>query len=177
MGSAYHRSVQRILVVAMSGAGKTTAAQRISHALDLPFHEMDALAIGPGWSTPTTLVHDVSVIVAQPRWVFDSWGHVEVRDAMWAAADTVVWLDYARHVVLSRLFRRSVRRSSTRQRIFGGNVETWRGWLSPGHPFWHAVGTFNARRAYLAARTHTEPGIEVVRLRTQRDFNEWFAGL
>ena len=94
----------------MSGAGKTTAAQRISHALDLPFHEMDALAIGPGWSTPTTLVHDVSVIVAQPRWVFDSWGHVEVRDAMWAAADTVVWLDYSRRVVLPRLFRRSILR-------------------------------------------------------------------
>jgi hypothetical protein len=161
----------------MSGAGKTTAARRISHALDLPFHEMDALAVGPGWSTPITLAHDVSVIVAQPRWVFDSWGHVEVRDAMWAAADTVVWLDYPRRVVLPRLFRRSVRRSSSRERIFGGNVETWRGWLSPGHPLWHAVRTFGARRVYLAARTRTEPGIEVVRLRKPRDFNGWLAGL
>ena len=169
--------MQRILVVAMSGAGKTTAAQRISHALSLPFHEMDALAIGPRWSTPTTLVDDVSVILAEPRWVFDSWGRVEVRDAMWAAADTVVWLDYSRRVVLPRLFRRSVRRSSSGQRIFGGNVETWRGWLSTGHPFWHAVRTFGERRAYLAERTRTEPGIEVVRLRRPRDFDRWLAGL
>jgi adenylate kinase family enzyme len=165
------------LVVAMSGAGKTTAARRIADALDLPFREMDALAIGPSWSTPITLVPDVSVIVAQPRWVFDSWGHVKVRDAMWAAADTVVWLDYSRRVVFPRLLRRSIRRSSTRQRIFGGNVETWRGWLSPGHPFWHAVRTFGARRDYLAARTLTEPGIEVVRLRTPLEFDRWLAGL
>jgi hypothetical protein len=169
--------MQRILVVAMSGAGKTTAARRISAALDLPFYEMDALAIGPGWSTPNTFVHDVSVIVAQPRWIFDSWGYVEVRDAMWAAADTVVWLDYSRRVVLPRLFRRSIRRTSSRERIFSGNGETWRGWLSPGHPFWHAVRSFGARRAYLAARTRTEPGIELVRLRTPLELNGWLAGL
>lgn len=96
---------------------------------------------------------------------------------MWAAADIVVWLDYPRRVVLPRLFRRSIRRSATGQRIFGGNLETWRGWLSPGHPFWHAVRTFDERRAYLAARTRTEPGIGVVRLRTTRDFDAWLAAL
>ena len=163
----------------MSGAGKTTAAQRIARALALPFHEMDALAIGPGWSTPETLVGDVCEIVAQPRWVFDSWGHVEVRDAMWAAADTVVWLDYPRRVVLPRLFRRSIRRSATGVRIFGGNVETWRGWLSAGHPFWSAVRTFRERRDYLATRTRTrtEPAIHVVRLTTPRDLDRWLTGL
>ena len=179
----------------MSGAGKTTAARRISDALDVPFHEMDALAIGPGWSTPVTFVDDVAALLAQARWVFDSWGRVEVRDAMWAAADTVVWLDYPRRVVLPRLLRRSVRRPArgggvlggvgrgaggppaTGQRLFGGNVETWRGWLAPGHPFWHAVTTFGQRRAYLAARTGTEPGIAVVRLRTPRDLDRWLADL
>ena len=161
----------------MSGAGKTTAARRISDALDVPFHEMDALAIGPGWSTPVTFVDDVAALLAQARWVFDSWGRVEVRDAMWAAADTVVWLDYPRRVVLPRLLRRSVRRSATGQRLFGGNVETWRGWLAPGHPFWHAVTTFGQRRAYLAARTGTEPGTAVVRLRTPRDLDRWLADL
>ncbi len=169
--------MQRILVVGMSGAGKTTAARRISVVLDLPFYEMDALAIGPAWSTPIAFVHDVSVIVAQPCWIFDSWGYVEVRDAMWAAADTVVWLDYSRRVVLPRLFRRSIRRSSSGERIFGGNVETWRSWLSPGHPFWHAVRSFGGRRAYLAARTRTEPGIELVRLRKPLEFDRWLAGL
>ena len=138
----------------MSGAGKTTAARRLSDALDVPFHEMDALAIGPGWSTPVTFVDDVAALLAQAR-----------------------WLDYPRRVVLPRLLRRSVRRSATGPRHFGGNVETWRGWLAPGHPFWHAVTTFGQRRAYLAARTGTEPGIAVVRLRTPRDLDRWLADL
>ena len=93
------------------------------------------------------------------------------------AADTVVWLDYSRRVVLPRLFLRSIRRSSSRERIFNGNVETWRGWLSPGHPFWHAVRSFGTRRAYLATRTRTGPGIELVRMRTPLEFDEWLAGL
>jgi adenylate kinase family enzyme len=165
--------VQRILVVAMSGAGKTTAARRLATVLGLPFHEMDALAIGPGWSTPATLVQDVAAIVRGPAWVFDSWGYPQVRDAMWAAADTVVWLDYPRRVVLTRLLRRSLARSWRRDRIFGGNVERWRGWISRTHPFWHAVTTFGSRRAYLAERTDREAHLRIVRLRTPAEFETW----
>ena len=165
--------MQRILVVAMSGAGKTTAARRLASVLGLPFHEMDALAIGPGWSTPATLVQDVAAIVREPAWVFDSWGYPQVRDAMWAAADTVVWLDYPRRVVLPRLLRRSLARSWRRDRIFGGNVERWRGWISRTHPFWHAVTTFESRRAYLAERTGREAHLRTVRLRTPAEFETW----
>jgi hypothetical protein len=51
--------MRRVLVVGMSGAGKTTAARRVGAKLGLPFHEMDALALGPNltgrkrriWST------------------------------------------------------------------------------------------------------------------------------
>ena len=167
--------MQRVLVVAMSGAGKTTAARQLARVLDLPFHEMDALAIGPGWSTPPTFVADVAAIVGEPAWVFDSWGYPQVRDAMWAAADTVVWLDYPRRVVLARLLRRSLARSWRRQRIFGGNVERWRGWMSRDHPFWHAVSTFDSRRAYLAERTTREAHLRTVRFRGPAEFETWLA--
>jgi len=165
--------VQRILVVAMSGAGKTTAARRLASVLALPFHEMDALAIGPGWSTPPDFADQVAAIVGEPAWIFDSWGYPAVRDVMWAAADTVVWLDYPRRVVLPRLLRRSLTRSARRERIFGGNVERWRDWLTVDHPFWHAVTTFGSRRAYLAARTARESHLEVVRLRRPADLESW----
>ena len=51
--------MRRVLVVGMSGAGKTTAARRVGAKLGLPFHEMDALAIGPRWSQPPGLVDEV----------------------------------------------------------------------------------------------------------------------
>lgn len=165
--------MDRVLVVAMSGAGKTTAARRIAELLDLPFHEMDALAIGPGWSSPATFVDDVATILGGPRWIFDSWGDPVVRDAMWAAADTVVWLDYPRRVVLPRLLRRSLQRSWTKEPLFGGNVERWRGWVARDHPFWHAVTTFDERRTYLHERTARETHLRVVRLGTPAELEAW----
>lgn len=157
----------------MSGAGKTTAARRVGHALGLPFHEMDPLAIGPDWSTRPALVADVDAILRRPAWIFDSWGYPQVRDAMWAAADTVIWLDYPRRVVLLRLLRRSLQRSWRRERLFGGNVERWRGWLERDHPFWHAVTTFGARRAYLAGRTARATHLRTVSLRSPAEFEDW----
>lgn len=131
---------------------------------------MDTLVIGPGWSTRPTLVAEVERIVAEPGWVFDSWGHPLVRDAMWAAADTVVWLDYPRRVVLPRLIRRSLGRSWRRDVLFGGNVERWRNWLRSDHPVWFAVRTFTARRTYLAQRT---TGRHAIRLRSPEQFEAW----
>ncbi len=157
-------------MVGMSGAGKTTAARRLAGVLGVPFHEMDALAIGPGWSVPATLVADVGELVARPGWVIDSWGRPEVRAALLAAADTVVWLDYPRRVVLPRLLRRSLRRSWRRERIFGGNVERWREWLTREHPLWHAVTTFGARRRELAGLTASR---RTVRLTSPARFERW----
>ncbi|MEV6303382.1 AAA family ATPase [Actinoplanes sp. NPDC051861] len=165
--------MRRILIVGMSGSGKTTAARRVARRLGLPFHEMDVLAIGPGWSIRDTLVDEVDVIVRAPGWVFDSWGYPPVRDMMWAAADTVVWLDYPRRVVLPRLLRRSLSRTWRRERLFGGNVERWRGWLEPSHPLWFAVRTFQERRKYLAERTGRSTRLRVVRLRAPREFEAW----
>ena len=97
----------------MSGAGKTTAARRVGAKLGLPFHEMDALALGPNWSQPPGLVDEVQRITAEPAWIFDSWGYPAVRDIMWQSADTILWLDYPAAVVLPRLIRRSVVRTAT----------------------------------------------------------------
>jgi adenylate kinase family enzyme len=159
----------------MSGAGKTTAARRVADLLDVPFHEMDTLAIGPGWSTPPDLIQRVDAITATTAWVFDSWGYEPVRDAMWAAADTVVWLDFSYPLVMRRILRRSFGRTVRRERLFGGNRETALGWFSRDHPAWHAATTFRSRRAYLADRTGAPESrhLVVVRLAKPRDLESW----
>lgn len=169
--------MRRVLVVGMSGAGKTTAARRVGARLGLPFHEMDALALGPGWSQPPDLVDQVRRITAEPAWIVDSWGYPAVRDLLWASADTILWLDYPALVVLPRLIRRSVVRTATNAELFGGNRETLREWLRPEHPVWSAAATFAERRAYLFDRTARSPHIRTIRFTTPREFDRWCASL
>lgn len=171
--------MQRVLVVGITGAGKSTAARRIATTLGVPFHELDALAIGPGWTTPPDFFDTVQAILEQPGWVLDSYGYDQVREAMWAAADTVVWLDYPRRVVAVRVLRRSARRTVRRTPVFGGNIETWRSWLDPEHPVWWAMTQFRARRRLLLART-SDPALRhlrVHRLRTSGEFENFVTRL
>lgn len=166
--------MQRVLVVGMSGSGKTTAARRVGAKLGLPFHEMDALALGPHWSQPPGLVDEVKRITAEPAWIFDSWGYPAVRDLMWQSADTILWLDYPATVVLPRLIRRSVVRTATNAELFGGNRETLREWLKPEHPVWSAASTFRQRREYLFDRTSTSPHSRTLRFTAPREFEHWY---
>ncbi|GAA1357387.1 AAA family ATPase [Streptomyces beijiangensis] len=147
--------MQRILVVGSTGAGKSTMARGIARRLGLPFHEMDALHfIGPDWQENPDLVEQVTGIVRGPDgWVFDSIGHPRVRDLLWEHADTVVWLDYSRHVVLARVLRRSLRRTLLRERIFGGNREGVAEWFRADHPVWWAMSQYNGRRTEILRRT------------------------
>ena len=169
--------MRRVLVVGMSGAGKTTVARRLAAALGAPFHELDTLALGPGFSTRPELVEDVHQVTGADAWVIDSWGSPLVRDRRWERADTVVWLDYPFALVLSRLVRRSVRRTATRERVFGGNRETLAGWFRRDHPVVHAVTTFGERRRYLARRTTGTAHLTTLRFTDPGDVERWLRGL
>ncbi|MER5961382.1 adenylate kinase [Streptomyces sp. NPDC002057] len=145
--------MERILVVGSTGAGKSTLARALSVRLGLPFHEMDALYFtGPGWAVNSDVSADTSRLTSRPRWIIDSLGYPEVRDLLWDRADTVVWLDYRRRAIMPRVLRRSLRRTVTRESLYGGNRETWAGWLSREHPVWWAWSHHGARRREIRTR-------------------------
>jgi len=172
--------MERILVVGATGAGKSTLARGVSGRLNLPYHEMDALYFtGPDWAVNETLTDDVVRLTSEPRWIVDSIGSPEVRDLLWEKADTALWLDYAKHVIMPRVLRRSLGRTVTRERIFGGNRETWAGWLSREHPAWWAWSQHAGRRREIERRTNDPRFAQLTTLRFAhpRDTAAWFASL
>ena len=99
--------MRRVSVVGTTGCGKTTLARALANMLRCTHVELDALFWGPGWSMAELPVFRsrVASVVAGDGWVVDG-GYSDVRDLIWARADTVVWLDYPLAVTLSRLLRR-----------------------------------------------------------------------
>ncbi|MGP2439608.1 adenylate kinase [Streptomyces sp. JW3] len=172
--------MERILVVGVTGAGKSTLAHALSSHLGLSYHEMDALYFnGPNWAINDKLTEDVSRLTAAPRWIIDSLGYPEVRDLLWDRADTVIWLDYPKRVIMPRVLRRSIRRTVTREVLFGGNRETWTDWLSREHPVWWAWSQHGARSREVGRRVRDPrfAPLSTFRFCHPRDTAAWLASL
>jgi adenylate kinase family enzyme len=62
-------------------------------------------------------------VVATDRWVIDGNYSSAQQDLAWARADTVVWLDLPRPLVMRRVITRTIRRAVTREQLWNGNRE------------------------------------------------------
>ncbi|MDP9252645.1 MAG: adenylate kinase [Chloroflexota bacterium] len=147
--------MQRVSVVGTTGSGKTTLARALAAALGCPHIELDALFWGPKWSMAELPVFRsrVASVVAGDAWVIDG-GYSDVRDLVWARADTVVWLDYPLAVTLSRLVRRILARIRDGTELWPGtgNRETIRNAVFARDPLvWFAIRTHRGRRRRIAA--------------------------
>lgn len=116
--------MDRVAVVGNSGTGKTFLGRRLARCLQVAYTELDSVFHQPGWTELdlTEFRRRVGVLVAEPRWVIDG-NYEQVRDLVWARADTVVWLDLPRHIVMRRISRRTVSRALTREVLWNGNRE------------------------------------------------------
>jgi adenylate kinase family enzyme len=172
--------MRRILVVGISGAGKSTLARTLTGELGVPYYEMDALHyIGPDWAVNEDFEARVARIASSPAWIFDSFGYPQVRDLLWEHADTVIWLDYPRRVVMPRVLRRSLRRTLRRERIFGGNRETAAGWFRRDHPAWWAWSQHGARRREIGHRAGDPrfAPLRVIRTTTSKETARWLRSI
>jgi adenylate kinase family enzyme len=116
--------VKRVSLVGGPGSGKTTAGRRLAASLGAPYVELDSIFHQPGWSELPTdeFRRRVAELVAGETWVTDG-NYTAVRDLVWARADTVIWFDLPRPLVMRRVILRTLRRALTRQELWNGNCE------------------------------------------------------
>jgi adenylate kinase family enzyme len=175
--------VQRISIVGNSGSGKTTVAMALAAALRAPHLELDSVYHQADWQPlPTELFRArVAEFVATDAWVVDG-NYSDVRDLIWARADTVIWLDLPRGAVMRQLVRRTLWRAITRTQLWNGNTEPW--WdmfrIDPERSLlrwaWTRHATYQER--YLAARRDpANKHLVFVRLASRADVARFVAGL
>lgn len=170
---------RRVIVAGTSGAGKTTMARCVADVLDLPYVEMDSLYHGPQWSKRAEFESDVRDLVKRGSWVTE-WQYTSARPLLLERADALVWLDHPKHTVLRRVAVRTALRRIRRQELWNGNTEP------PLHTVftdrqhllrwaWRSHGRTRDRITEVLAGEHGRR-LAVVRLRGQREVDQWRAG-
>ena len=140
------RDHHRIVVVGTSGSGKTIFARQLAGILDYAHIELDALHWGPNWTARPEFPELVRVAIIADNWVVDG-NYRTVRDQVWARATAIVWLNYPFRVVFCRALARTVRRLVSRELLYSGNRESFRGAFleADGIPWW-VIRTYRKRR-------------------------------
>jgi len=172
-----HSAPQRILVAGTSGSGKTTLARRIATTVGVPHTEIDALYHGPNWTPRDSFMHDVAAFAAQPTWVTE-WQYGKARPLLLRRADLLVWLDLPRSVVMRRVVGRTAQRRLTRTALWNGNLEpplsTF--FTDRDHIVRWAWRRHHENAQRVAAAVTSREDLSVVRLRRQREVDQWLAG-
>ncbi len=179
------------VVIGTTSSGKSTLARQLSERLGLDFIELDAIYWQANW-TPATLegfrTRVETATNSQPAlseveggWVVAGNYHV-VRDLIWPRAEAVVWLDYPLPIVFWRLLTRTIRRGWTQEELWNGNREKFwwhlKLWSDESLFYWLFKTYWRRKRETpVLLRFPEHAHLHLIHLRSQREADEWLAGL
>jgi hypothetical protein len=154
---------------------------RLAQRLSLPFIDLDALFWQPHWqpSELTEFRKRVLEATGAPGWVLVGNYTAQQQDISWARANTVVYLDVALPIVVSRVLLRSYRRWRSGEVLWGTNYERFfpqlKVWDENSSLVAWAVNHHRERqRAYAAALRDTRwQHIEFHRFGSSREADGW----
>lgn len=99
--------MQRVLVIGIPGAGKSTFSRKLAKRTGLPLIHLDREFWQPGWKvTPREQWRaKVAALAAREAWVMDG-NYGASLDLRLPRADTVTWFNYPRRIALPRILWR-----------------------------------------------------------------------
>ena len=175
---------RRIAIIGNSGSGKSTLAGALSARLSIPHVELDALNWQPGWrplsiEEPERWVQVVAAAIAGDSWVTDGNYSQGALPLILPRATDVIWLDYARALIMARVLRRSFLRAIDGKELWPGtgNREDFRRWLDKEHPIRWSWDTYRSGNEGRAAR-FASPALSHARkhrFKTPRETARWLA--
>jgi adenylate kinase family enzyme len=168
---------RRISIVGPAGSGKTTLSKACTN-LGLRHIKVDKELIGPtGRLSPEHFRARMAAVAQGESWIID--GNVLIADVyaavpeVWERADTIVWLDIPRWVIIPRLIIRTGRRAYRRMSLPDGARQSWHDLfdLDPARSVigWTWFEQPDLREAYEKMTRDPRWSDRVVRLRTPRD--------
>jgi len=99
--------MQRVLIIGIPGAGKSTFARKLAAKTGLPLIHLDAEFWKPGWKVTERAEWRARLakLAEREAWIMDG-NYGASLELRLPRADTVMWFDYPRLVCLWRVLRR-----------------------------------------------------------------------
>jgi adenylate kinase family enzyme len=132
-------------------------AAALALRLGVPHVELDAFKHQRDWvELPAEeFAARVRLAIAADGWVIDG-NYSTVRDEVWQRADTVIWVDPPRTVLMGQIIMRTLGRIVRRTELWNGNRERWANFfrLDPQESViaWAWTRHHHYRRIYTEAR-------------------------
>ena len=171
----------RIVVLGVTGSGKTTLARSLSKLLGVSHVELDSLFWEPNWIQAhlDRFRRRISAATACESWVVDG-NYSRTQDITWTRATTLVWLDYSLPRIFWQLWWRVLRRGVTREALWNGNRERlWEHFFSRKSLFLWALKSHGRLKTdySMKLRRPEYAHLEVVRLRSPAETRSWLGRL
>jgi hypothetical protein len=167
-------SMARVVVIGCAGSGKSTLARKLAQRTGLPLAERDSLgALG----SPAYLAA-ISEMAARPWWILDGAPYY-ADNLVYRAADTVIFLDYPKALVLCRVLRRTLRVELTRRPEGAHRPLGVAAWRDPEHPVrwaWTSHGDRHREGLDLMARPDLA-GTQIVHFTRPATARRWLRRL
>lgn len=171
--------MNKITIIGTSCSGKTTLANRLSQKLIIPHIELDQLHWQENWTINPDFINEVETATSKPAWVIDG-NYTKVRQQIWNNADTIIWLNYSFPLVFFRALKRSYKRVVSKEKLFGGNIETWQiTLLSKDSILWWVIKTFKRRkREYsIIMKSDDYPNLRKVEIKSPKELERFIRNM
>ncbi len=171
--------MNKIIVVGVTGSGKSTVSKKLSQKLGLPYIQLDFLFWKPDWeqSQDEEFFEKIQKALDQKSgWVIDG-NYGRTNHLTWKEADTVVWIDLPFWLVFYQSLSRTLMRALTMKELWEGtgNRESFFRMFSKDSILLWLFKTYSSTNARYEARM-SDPAyqhLRFYRLRSRREVNRF----
>ena len=162
--------MKRILIVGVSGTGKTWLANLLSKKLNLPVVSLDSIFWKKNWVEQDEAIVEQRIAseISKKSWIIE--GYIEPLSAQRVeAADRIIYLDYAGHQAARGGLTRMLKHAKTpRPEMPEGNIDR------PGYKF---LKTLYKREERPEIERAIQGSDKVVRLKNRKATRQYLANL
>lgn len=113
--------MKRVIVVGVTGSGKSTFCKKLSKVLGYKYIQLDELFWLPNWEMipDQQFFEKIEKATSEGTWILDG-NYNRTNHIHWPKADTVVWIDFPLWLTFYQNFTRSFKRALFRIEIWEG---------------------------------------------------------